>query len=107
MFAGVKCGNTLRGVKVNGGVDVHRVDFRIAQKCLIIEVALFDTELVADFVETRLGPLADGVHLRVGVTLIDGDKLLAEPQTDNGYIDFSSRHVALLCRVQNGYRLDR
>jgi hypothetical protein len=86
-------------MKMYGGVDVNGIHFGIAQKGLVIRVALVYPELLADLVEACLSSLADGVHVRVRVALIDGDELFAEAQADNCDIDFSLRQVFLLFRA--------
>jgi len=96
MLAGVERGNALGCVKMNGRVDMDRIHFRIAKEGFEIRIALLYSELVADFVQPRLGALADRIHVRLGMVLINRNKFLAEPQTDNSHIDFSLRHVVLL-----------
>ena len=64
-------------------VDVDGVDLRIGEQVVVGGVAFFDAELVADFVELRLGPLADGGHVRLRVALVDGDELGSEAEPDD------------------------
>jgi hypothetical protein len=73
---------------------VNRVDLLHLQEVLEPGEPAFHLEQVADFVQFRLVPLADGIALRVGVLLVQGDELGAEPEADNCDLDFfSGGHV--------------
>ena len=63
---------------------MNRIDLRVLEQLSVIFVPLRDTEGLADGVELLPGALADCVHLRVGMALIDGNELGAEAEADNG-----------------------
>ena len=84
MLAGAKGGEGVFGVVWDGGVDVDGVNVRIGENVGVVGVALFDAELVADFVEQFGITLADRAHLRIGMALVDGDELGAEAEPDDG-----------------------
>jgi len=77
------------GVVRNGRVDVDGVNVRIGEDVGVVGVALFDAELVADFVEQFGIALADRAHLRIGMALVDGDEFGAEAETDDGDAGFA------------------
>ena len=52
-------------------VDVHGIDFRILDQLFEALVALADAVLVADLIQLLLGALADGVHVGVGMVLVN------------------------------------
>jgi hypothetical protein len=52
-------------------IDVNRIDCLVFQEVFKANVALLDFPLVTHLVELFLGALADGVHVGVGVTLIN------------------------------------
>ena len=92
MLAGFQCRDALRSVQVNRGVDMHRIDFRIVDQFLEALIPFRDTVLVADFVQLLLRALADGIHVRVRVVLVDRDEFLAKPQSDNCDIQLVTAH---------------
>ena len=50
-----------------------------------------DAERVADLVQLLFVPLADGVHVGVGMGLIDRNELRPETQADDRHVDFFVR----------------
>src|SRR3954447_16184105 len=71
---------------------MHEIDVWVSQHILISGVALGDTELVADLVELLLGALADRVHVRLGMLLVDRNKLRSKTQPDDGDVHFVFGH---------------
>ncbi len=98
VLAGLERGDRLRGVIGNGGIDVDEIDFGVFQDVGVIGVALGDFEVIANLIEFFLVALADGVHVGLGMLLIDGDEFSAETQADNGDVGFAVGHVNLLRR---------
>ena len=92
MFAGLQGGDALRRVQMDGGIDVDRIDIRVLEQVFEAGVTLFDAVLVADLVQLFLGALADGVHVGVGMALVNGDEFRSEPEADDGHIDFFIAH---------------
>jgi hypothetical protein len=70
-------------VKLQGRVDVNDVDVRVGEHLFIFGVTDVDSVRVADFVEFRLGALADGVHFGIRVTLVNRDEFGAEFEPDD------------------------
>jgi hypothetical protein len=68
----------------DGRIDVHEVDVRVGQHVVIAGVARVDAEGVADGVALGVRALADGVHVRLWMLLVDGDEFRAEAESDNG-----------------------
>ncbi len=64
---------------------VYGIDLVDLQQILeLVEPPLLrDLELIADFIQVGPGTLTDSVAFRIGVTLIDGNELCAESQTDD------------------------
>ena len=93
MLAGAERGDRLRGVQVDGGIDVHRVDVRVAQEILEALVALLHAESLAHRIQLVLRALANGVHVRLGVALVNGDELGSESETDDGDVEFAAHDV--------------
>ena len=87
VFAGLERLDRLAAVIGNRRVDVNGMDVRIREQVLVGSVAFRDAELVADFIQLGLGPLADGIHVRIRMTLIDRDELGAETEADDGDVD--------------------
>jgi hypothetical protein len=67
----------------DGAVDVDRVDVGVLQQVVEVGVPLVDLVAVAHLVHFRLVAAADGVHLGVGVVLVDRDELRPEAQSDD------------------------
>ena len=65
---------------------------RIRQHVRIARVTLLHAERVADFVQAFGVALADGVHVRARMPLIDRNELGAEAQANNGHIEFLVVH---------------
>ena len=60
---------------------------------------LANAEVIADLLQLALGALADGVHLGVGMVLVDRDELGPETETDDRHADFFRVcHASLLLR---------
>ena len=77
-------------MQVNGRVDVHRIHRRIADEVLEGGVALLHPEGIAYRIQLVLGTLANGIHLRMGMALIDGNELGTESESDDGDVEFSA-----------------
>ena len=75
------------GVIGNRRVDVDEIDLGIGQHVVVFGVARGDAEGVADLVQLRLVPLADGVHVGMRMGLVDRNELGPEPQTDDRHVD--------------------
>ena len=92
MFARFQRCNRLPGVIGNRRVDVDRIDIRIFEQLLVIGVASFHSEGVANGIQLLFRPLADGVHVRIWVTLINGNELGSEPEANYGDVYFTGAH---------------
>ena len=57
------------------------------EEFVVVDVALGDAESVGDFVELLLVAAADGDEVEVGVRLVDGDELGAEPQSHDRRVE--------------------
>jgi hypothetical protein len=90
------CGDALAGVQMDGRVDVYGIHVGIADQFLKTAVARADTELLSDLVQLFTSSLADSLHPRFGMALVNRNELLAEPQANNRYVQFRLRHRMLL-----------
>jgi len=82
----------LGGVIGNRGIDVNRVDLRIAEHVIVIQVALGHSVTVSARVQTRPVPAANRRHFGIGVPLINGNKLRTEPESGDTDSDFPFAH---------------
>ena len=64
------------------------VDFRILEKFVVVRKPLFDSELVADFVQRVRIAMGNRNDLSVWMALVDRDKLGSEAKTDDSYARF-------------------
>src|SRR5207245_2953641 len=71
----------------NGGVDVDGVHVGVRQKLVEVGVARLDTPAMPALVQTFLCSPADGVHLYMGMLLVDGNKLSSKTQAHDGNAD--------------------
>ena len=74
------------------GIDVNSVNFRIFDELLETSVAFFDGKRVANLVQLLLRALADGIHLRVRMTLINRKEFRSKSQPDDGDVDLALAH---------------
>jgi hypothetical protein len=86
VLAGFESGNGLPAVVRDGRIDVDQVNVRVLEHLAEIGVALFDLEGVANGVELRARALADRVHVRLRVTLVDRDEFGSEAEADDGHV---------------------
>ena len=68
---------------------MHEVDVGVGQDLLKVGVAGFHAEGVANVIELLARALADGVHVGVGVLLVDGDELGSKTKADDGDVDLA------------------
>ena len=65
---------------------------RVGQHVLVLRVALLDAERIADLVQlARVAP-ADGVHVGVGMLLVDRNELGPKAQPDDRDVDLLLGH---------------
>lgn len=76
----------------DGRIDVNGIDFRIFQQFAVISVSRFYVERIANGIQLFGITLADGVHVGVGMALINGNEFSPESQSDDGNVDFSLSH---------------
>jgi len=95
VFARFQSGNRLAGMIGNGRIDVNEVHVGIGEHVLEAREAFGHAERIADFVKFLVRSLADGVHVGVGVMLINGNKLCPKAQTDDRDVDFLLGHWCL------------
>ena len=72
----------------DGRVDVDEVDGGVFEDLFVGGESVRDPELVGDFVKFLFVPAANGDDFGVRVTLVDGDKLCPEAQTDHRHSFF-------------------
>jgi len=96
VFAGLERGDGLPGMIGNRRVDVNGLNLRVLQQLVEIVVASLHSEGIPDGVELFAGALADGVHVGVGMPLVNGDKLRAKAQPDYGDVDLALTHASLI-----------
>ena len=60
---------------------------------IVILISLLHSVFVADLVEDFLRALADGVHVRLWMALVDGNELGTETEADNS--DIYLRHACV------------
>src|SRR5271157_3211920 len=93
MFAGLECRERLRSVVGNRRVDVDGIDVGILEQVVVIGVPNLDAELIAAAVEFRLVAAANGVHLGVGVMLVNLNKLGPKAEANDRNSHFFGCHV--------------
>src|SRR5258706_11225338 len=93
MFARLQRRDRLRGMIRNRAVDMNEVNLRVLQDVVEIGVALGDAEVIRDLIELSLVTLADGIHVGIGVLLVDRDELRAKTQTDDRDVDLAVFHL--------------
>ena len=84
VLAGLQRRDALPAVVGNRRVDVHHVHIRILDQLLEIRVALFNPEGVSHGVQLVLRPLANRVHIRLRMPLVDGNELRPKAESDDG-----------------------
>src|SRR5262249_52363864 len=87
VLSGPERRDALRGVVRDRRVDMDRIDVGVLKQFVEVGVALLDSPAISALVEVLLRPPADGVHLRVGMLLINGNELGAKTQADDGNAD--------------------
>ncbi len=95
VFAGLERGDRLRCVIGDRRVDVNGVYVGVLEQLVVAGVALGDFVAIADLVHFGLVAAADGVHLGVGMGLVNGDKLGSEAQPDDRHAYFSGHKASL------------
>jgi hypothetical protein len=88
MLTGAKGFEAHPSVVGDGRVDVDEVDGGVFEYLFVGRESVRDPELVGDFVKFLFVPAAYGDDFGVRVTLIDGDKLCPEAQTDHRHSFF-------------------
>jgi len=86
VLAGTKGGYALWSMQVDWRIDVDRVNSRVLDQLVEIFEPFTDVKLISNFVQLASGPLADRVHIRVGVVLVDRNEFLTKAQSDDRYI---------------------
>jgi len=81
---------------------VDGIHIRVFQQLVEIVVASLHAERVADGIQLFAGALADGVHIGVRMPLIDGDKLRAKAQPDDGHVDLPFAHASKIAVTSGG-----
>ncbi len=79
------------------GVHVIVRDGRVAD--VVRDAPTLDAERITDFIEFFRVALANGIHVRMRVTLINGDELGSEAQSDDGNIDFHTGRTDFMIRL--------
>src|SRR5690554_4205195 len=79
-----------------GGIDMDRVYLRVFKQFVVVGISMFNAKSIPDLVHCGPRPLADGIHFRQRVFLIDRDKLGPKTQTDNGNFEFLFAHGKIL-----------
>ncbi len=90
----------------NGRVDVYGVNAGILEQLVVIGVPVFDPELIATFIQLRFVAPTDGVHLGIGVSLVNGDEFSAKAQPDNGDANLLVRSHGVPPFAQTLYRYE-
>lgn len=72
----------------DGGHDVDGIDFLCLQQILEPGKPSLHLEQIPDLVELPLVSLTDSVTLGIRMLLVEGYKLSAEPESDQGCSDF-------------------
>jgi hypothetical protein len=90
MLTGAKGLKAHPSVVGDGRVDVDEVDGGVFEDLFVGGESVRDPELVGDFVKFLFVPAANGDDFGVRVTLVDGDKLCPEAQTDHRHSFFVS-----------------
>src|SRR3954447_12947281 len=80
---------------VDGRVDVHDIHLRIRDQIFEAGIAFVDTVLLADLVQFLPCALADRIHVRIRMLLIDWNEFLAETESYDGDIELLLRHFAV------------
>ena len=94
MLAGAQGLDGLRRVIGDRRVNMNRINLGIGQQLFVIRVALGDGELVGHGVHLRLVAPTHRDEVGVGMRLVDGNKLCAETEADEGYIKGLFAHSA-------------
>src|SRR5688500_172134 len=68
------------------------VNVGIFEEIVEIGVTFLDAERVADVIQLFLRALANGVHVGVGMLLINGDEFGPEPQPNDGDVNLTLAH---------------
>ena len=104
VLAGAQGFDGLRCVIGNRRVDVNGINLRIGQQFFVIRVAFRDTELVGHGVHFRLIAPTHRDEVGVGMRLVDGNKLCAKTEADEGYIKGLFAHSAYVRSHTTGCR---
>ena len=86
----------LPGVIGNRRVDVDRVHLRVLDQFIEIVVPFLHPECVADCIQFLARALADRVHVRLGMALVDGDEFGTKAQPDDGDVNLSRAHASVM-----------
>lgn len=87
MLARLQRGDAHPAVIRDRRIDMHRVHLRVLQQFLEIRVSHRHTERIADGVQLLRVALADGIHVRIRMPLVERDELRSETKADDGDID--------------------
>ena len=79
-------------MKLNGCIYMHSVNLWIFQKLFIraITMSRIDVESISYFIEIRFRTLADCIHIRMRVLLVNRNELSSKAQAYNCNIHFST-----------------
>jgi hypothetical protein len=86
----------------DGRIDMDGVDIRVFEQPVDVVVSFCHAKSVADGIQLFAGALADGVHVGVGMALVDGDEFGAKAQPDNGDVNFSLAHALRIAVTSDG-----
>ena len=71
---------------------MDRIDIRISEQLVEIRVSLCHPKRITNRIQLLSGALADRVHVRVRMALVNGDKLGSKTETDDSDIYLSRAH---------------
>ncbi len=92
VFAGLQRLQRLHGMVGNWSVDMNGMHAVVLQQIVVSAVTPLDFESIADGIEFLFAPLADRIHVRRGMALINRDELRAESKSGNCDVDFPGSH---------------
>jgi len=99
MLSGLERCNRLPGVVGNGRIDVDGVDVWIFEQSIEVREPLFHPERIANGVQLLFCALANGVHVRLGMPLVNGNEFGPKSEAYNGHVDLSNIHHLLIKRA--------
>ena len=83
-------------MQVDRRIDVHGIHIGILDQLLEILIPLAYFILAAYLIQLLFRTLADGVHIRIGMMLINRNEFLAESESYDGDIDLVLAHGHIL-----------